>query len=185
MKALTIYIIAISVVCNLFLFSCKNEKDVYNENVVCNAEILSKDSTSFISSNKFSGFFGNGRNQSSEQARSGQYSALTNKKKPFAFTYNINNVLANDSFLIDVWRFSKSVKASLVVSAEKSDIFYMSQNVSSQKDENGWELLTINVVVPQSVNNKLLKIYVWNPDTTEVAYFDDLKIQYLNKPKPY
>lgn len=184
MKNSSFNLILVVAFINFLFVACNSEKAEINyETISCDAENLSKDSSSYISSNKFGSLFGNGRNISSEKAHSGKYSALTNTKRPYAFTYTINNVIAKDSFNIEVWRHASIAKASIVVSAEQADKFYVSQSASAQKDENGWELLTVNVVVPEAINKQNLKVYVWNPDTTEVAYFDDLKIQYLNKPK--
>lgn len=177
------FIIAIAIISFLFV-ACSNEKAEINyESISCDAENLSLDSNSYISSNRLGALFGNGRNISNEKAHSGKYSAITNTQRPYAFTFTINNVLAKDSFYVEVWRHAQNAKASLVVSSEQADKYYVSQSASTQKDENGWELLTINVSVPESINKQNLKIYVWNPDTSNVAYFDDLKIQYLNKPK--
>lgn len=167
------------------IFSCnQNKSSVSYEEILCDAEYVSADSSVFQPSGKFKGIdFSNGKNQTSKVAHSGKYSVLLNKRSRYGMSYSIDNVLANDTFEISVWRNSKNNNGVLVASAEQTDKFYASQKDGANKDENGWELLTLKIVIPEQINRQSLKVYVWNPDTANVAYFDDLKIQYLNKPK--
>ena len=179
-------IIAVSI----SILSCKEKVEEKNDEfkpltiVSCDAENILSDSSKFIAPTRLqSTTFIDATSQTSENAHTGKYSIKLNKVKPFGFTYSIDNVLSSDSFYVSVWRKSDGQKGTLVVSTEDSNILYISQNIGTNKDANGWELLSINAIIPEKATNKKLKIYVWNPDTSNVAYFDDLKIQYLNKPK--
>lgn len=175
---------------SLAILACKNTVEDMNDEfkpltvVSCDAEYCLNDSSKFLSPGRLqSTTFLCLKSQSSEKAHTGKYSIKLNKKKAFGFTYIIENVQASDSFKISVWRNCIEQKSNIVASTDDSKLFYVSQNVGTEKDNNGWELLTLNAVIPEKAANKTLKIYCWNPDTANVAYFDDLKIQYLNKPK--
>lgn len=177
------YLLILSVV----LFSCKNNNEESNEFkpikiVVCDAENVSPDSSLFVPSSRLSSLtFNDARSQSAEQAHTGRYSAKLNKNRPYGFTYKMFNIQANDSLQVTVWRYSPEKIGNLVVSSQDASLYYVSQSVGEEKDNYGWEKLTINAVVPEKAANQTLLVYCWNPDTVNTVYFDDLTISYLNK----
>ena len=147
----------------LIIQSCevKTESKIQDE-ISCDAETLDADSNKFIpSSTKFYDLsFGNCNTQSDEKAHTGKYSIKLTKEKPFGMTYIIKDVQPDEHFQASVWRLSKNDNGHLVVQAEDVEKFYISQMEVSKKDNKGWELLTLDIIVPQNIKNEILKVYV-------------------------
>lgn len=157
----------------------KTQSEICDE-ITCDAETLIEDSSKFMASTKFQDLsFANGNTQSDEKAHTGKYSVKLTKEKPFGMTYIIKNVQPDEHFQVSVWRLSENNNGVLVAQAEDTEKFYISQMEVSKKDNKGWELLTLDIIVPQNVKDEVFKVYVWNPDAVVPAYFDDLKIKYL------
>lgn len=177
----TFYLILFSTI--IAFTSCtkkKGDADVL-EQITCDAEQRTADSSMFISNSKLNaGLFNAGRQMSIEKAKSGKNSIKLTGDAEFGFTYVIDKVETGDMFQVEVWR-GGAISGQLVVSGEKSEEFYAQNNKSIETDENGWEKILIDVVVPVALNGKTLKVYVWNADKTKIVYFDDLKISYLGK----
>lgn len=112
---------------------------------------------------------------STDQARSGLHSIKLEKSNPFAVDYNLKNTKNGEIYQIDIWRKSDTSSGYLVVATDDAKTFYQAQNEAIKFDENGWELLRINVDIKNEMEGKNLKIYLWNP-RRRTAYFDDLSI---------
>jgi hypothetical protein len=170
---------------SVVLFSCSNkeeaeEKSPIIEQIICDAEKITAESSFFIPNKKFiSEQFMFGKFISTEKAKSGKSCIKLAGNAEYGMTYEIKNVKENDLFQVEVWRFSSDQNGVLVASAETSDIYYQQQTKGIEKDSLGWEKLVLDVLVPKSNDGKAMKIYVWNSDKTKSAYFDDLKISYL------
>jgi len=137
------------------------------------ADQFSPDGKLFIGSD--SETFGPVNALSTEQARSGLHSIKLEKSNPFAVDYNLKNTKNGEIYQIDIWRKSDTSSGYLVVAADDAKTFYQAQNEAIKFDENGWELLRINVDIKNEMEGKNLKIYLWNP-RRRTAYFDDLSI---------
>ncbi len=173
--------ILIIILLNLILQSCevKTESEVCDE-ISCSAEALIEDGNKFMASTKFQDLsFADGNTQSGEKAHTGNFSVKLTKEKPFGMTYIIENFQPDEHFQASVWRLSENNNGVLVAQAEDVNKYYINQGEYSIKDNKGWELLMLDIIVPQNVKNEILKVYVWNPDTVVPAYFDDLKIRYF------
>ena len=143
-----------------------------------NADLFSADGKLFLGSD--SEIFGPVNGLSTEQARSGSNSIKLEKSNPFAVDYNLKNTKAGELYQIDIWRKSDTSSGYLVVAADDAKTFYQAQKEVIKFDENGWELLRINVEINKEIEGKNLKIYLWNPRSS-VAYFDDLSINKFSR----
>jgi hypothetical protein len=138
------------------------------------ADLFSTDGKLFIGSD--SEIFGQINALSTDQFRSDPYSIKLEKSNPFAVDYNLKNTNAGELYQIDVWRKSDTSSGYLVVASDDAKTFYQTQNEAIKFDENGWELLRINVNIKNEIAGKNLKIYLWNPRRS-IVYFDDLSIK--------
>ena len=181
-KNLTIFVYFFSILLlNLALQSCEQGKtpDTYDE-ILCDAELLNENGSKFITPTRFQELlFNNNNTQTDEQAYSEKYSVKLTKEKAFGMSYTIKNVQPDEHFQASVWRLSKYGNGLLVAQATKDVTqFYIKQGEVNKKDK-GWELLILDIIVPQNLKNQDLSVYLWNQDTTACAYFDDLKIRYF------
>lgn len=143
-----------------------------------NADQFSTDGKLFLGSD--SEIFGPVNALSTDQARSGTYSIKLDKSNPFAVDYSLKNIKTGELYQIDVWRKSNTSSGYLVVTADDSKTYYQAQNEAIKLNEDGWELLRINVEIKSETEGKNLKIYLWNPGR-ETAYFDDLSIKKFSR----
>ncbi|OFX23241.1 MAG: hypothetical protein A2033_04135 [Bacteroidetes bacterium GWA2_31_9] len=169
----------------LIIFSCKeNSEFKVVEEINCNAEEVNIEKGGFKSDKKFiDSFFTNSKQQTAEFAFSGKYSMKLDKNNQYGFAYTLYNVKANDHYRITVWRMSKSGKGALVISHKDSKLFYEVQKNAKLDNDPKWGQMDLDIIIPSQVDGENLRVYCWNPDTINPVYFDDLKIQYLNKPK--
>ena len=153
------------------------EKDSFKQvglTINFNADEFTSDKKYFVGSNLE--VFGPVNAISTDDARSGKYSIKLEKSNPFAIDYNLENTNTGERYQVDVWRKSNSSNGSIVIAADDTQIYYRSQNEAIKFDDNGWELLRINLYINPEIEGKKLKIYLYNP-RKEVAYFDDLSIK--------
>ena len=165
---------------NVLIFNLKNNKRNYNlekrtiEKIVhCNAEILCNDKKSFlgdIDSIKFQ----SGETQSDKFAHSGKYSSKLDANSPYGMTINFNDLKNGESFLISVWRKASGKSKGFII-ASCSPSFYNNEVKTIETDSNGWEKVSMEFFVPLELANKVMTIYVYNPNS-EPVYFDDLEI---------
>ncbi len=141
-------------------------------------ETYSEDGKYFLGSN--AEVFGPVNALSTEQARSGIHSIKLAKQNPYAIDYELKNTKAGDLYQIEVWRKSKRSNGYLVLAVEKTNEYYQAQNEAIKLGENGWELLRIELEITKELENKKLKVYLWNPQN-RAAYFDDLSIKKFSK----
>lgn len=181
MKKIHLIGISLIVLGGVSLISCGEKKNNFNgEVVVCDAENISLDSALIVPSNKFwSSTFKGGKMVSNEQAKSGKGSVKLFGNDLFGMTYLINNVKSGDNYHAEVWRLGE--KGMIVFSAKDSKVFYQAQRDVTEKDEFGWEKLVLDVTIPENFKEKELLVYVWNPNKDVPTFFDDLKIQYVEK----
>ncbi|OFX44965.1 MAG: hypothetical protein A2046_14890 [Bacteroidetes bacterium GWA2_30_7] len=101
--------------------------------------------------------------------------------KLFGLSTKIQNINTNDILKVSVWRKTNTKKGKLVVTAENVEEFNVSTGTAIEKNSEGWEKLYLEVVIPEKMKGKSIKVYVWNPDKNSEVYFDDLIIEKLSK----
>ncbi|MBN1413590.1 MAG: hypothetical protein JW973_00705 [Bacteroidales bacterium] len=120
---------------------------------------------------------GNGNTQSSDVARSGRYSSKLTKDSPYGMTCILSEVKADEHFKISTWRYNNgNHDAGLVTAANDINKLYILKKESSI-NENGWQKIEIDLIIPVNAHVQDLKIYCWNKDPGLPAYFDDLFIE--------
>jgi len=150
--------------------------------VICNAEMRNNGKDLYLSKDDSTVFFANGITQSSLEAHSGKYSALTiPKTQAFAMGYKINSVDPDWYFNVSVWRKSKNGKGALVVAADNTELLYEATTFAVDSTPDGWVKLQLDVLTSPLFSNQDLIFYVWNNGTDSV-YFDDLVVKRLKRP---
>ncbi|PJB59646.1 MAG: hypothetical protein CO098_02310, partial [Bacteroidetes bacterium CG_4_9_14_3_um_filter_41_19] len=150
--------------------------------VICNAEMRNHGKDLYLSKDDSTVFFANGITQSSLEAHSGKYSALTiPKTQAFAMGYKINSVDPDWYFNVSVWRKSKNGKGALVVAADNTELLYEATTFAVDSTPDGWVKLQLDVLTSPLFSNQDLIFYVWNNGTDSV-YFDDLVVKRLKRP---
>jgi len=121
----------------------------------------------------------NGITQSSEFARSGKYSCKLTKEASYGFTAYLSEVQKNEHYRISVWRYYNNSSAGLVIASNQENLYY---NLVSQPvfNENQWQKLEFDFIVPENLHLKDIKLYCYNNDLNNPAYFDDLIIEKLS-----
>ena len=170
------------------IYSCTEKKEevkvVALEEVVCDAENLSKDSVYFVSNSKLSvSKFSLGKKTSQEKAHSGKNSVRLTGESLFGMSNTIERVEAGEIYKVEIWRSSTSKKGKIVATGVDSQDFYIDSSQPVERGVENWNKLVIDIVIPASLNGKQLKIYAWNPDKSKVVFFDDMKISYFGKKK--
>ena len=150
--------------------------------VICNAEMRNHGKDLYLSKDDSTVFFANGITQSSLEAHSGKYSALTiPKTQAFAMGYKINGVDPDWYFNVSVWRKSKNGKGALVVAADNTELLYEATTFAVDSTPDGWVKLQLDVLTSPLFSNQDLMFYVWNNGTDSV-FFDDLVVKRLKRP---
>jgi len=167
---------------SFILSACQNPETKRYELINCDAENLSADGKNFFDKNHKAVLFSNNKFQSNEHSHHGKFSIKVSKENPYGTSYIIYNVQPGEFFDISVWRFGGNKNGHLVVATKGSKNYYNSQNVSVQKEENGWELLNVKLIVPSHIKGENIIIYLWNSGKNPI-YFDDLSIKYLSEKK--
>lgn len=122
--------------------------------------------------------FNNGQTQSSEKAYSGKYASYVDHKNKYGIGYTINNPEKNVRYIATVRRYATNgSKSAIVINGKPAKNFYKQVSTAKSKDEEGWELLMIDISIPDSLDVKELNIYTYCMSKGGEAYFDDLQIE--------
>jgi hypothetical protein len=143
--------------------------------ISCNAELVVKDK--FLTSID-SLFLGNASTQSDETSYTGAKCAKVTPENPYGMTFITDSSLYGESFQIEVWR-KGNAEAGIIASAPE---FFLNQTSVEEIDSlSGWVKIRMEFFVSKKIENKELKIYVYNP-TEKPVFFDDLKITWYHSP---
>lgn len=158
-------------------FSCGSRKEqtpAENKSleITCSVEKVSADGFMLISEDSAYTII-NAESRTAEKARSGQYSVKL--VGGYGMGITIDSLKPNDYVKVSVWKLGGPEKGTLVVTDTATTVFYNAQKLPNKIDENGWERLEQEILVPENLPGGKLKIYVWN-ETNEPVYFDDLSI---------
>lgn len=161
----------------ILLCSCNSNKDL----IICDCENGDNDIfVGFTKSKKFINTeFKNTNCKTTIKYKSSISSIMLFKNKPYGMTYILKDVIEKEKYKVQVWRHVSNQNGSLVVSADDVNDFYLEQNKSNNIVDGEWQQLSFDFIIPHSVNEKNLKIYVYSYDTIPV-YFDDLSIELVS-----
>ena len=158
----------------IYLFGgfCKQRKS----DIRCNAEkVVSWNRQNFFWESDRR--FGGADLQSTDFAHSHQHSVKLDKDNKYGLSYDIPNADGDEDLWISVWRYNPDQlkqKGKLVCSV--GDYTISSDGVKERQDS-GWEKLSIRAYVPIGSKNKTIKIYCAH-EGEEPTYFDDLYIDF-------
>lgn len=127
-------------------------------------------------------YFGIGGEQSSQRAKSGNFSLFLKETISYGLAYAIPVLEGNEKIKVSVWQYCKNTKgcSGRIVAEVKGGVFWKSGNQKVEKDENGWERIQFEIEPPSTTKSKQLDLYVWNSGKTPI-WFDDLKIEVIKE----
>jgi hypothetical protein len=118
-----------------------------------------------------------GKSRTDSVARTGQYSVLTNKLNPFAFTVGIDNVLPCETIILGVYTKNNLRNAAIVASTPDAKTIYLTETVKDTLNSSDWKYIELKVRRPQYMPVELV-FYVWHIGG-EPVFFDDFTIRRL------
>lgn len=146
----------------------------------CDAEILTEDKQSYRGVPD-SVPFAYGQTRTDSLAYSGKYACVLNGRNPYGMTIKLFNVRPGESIKISAWRKTggKS-QGTLIASADST--FYDNQHKEGELSAGGWQKITKELFIPDSLAGKELVIYLYcegeGPvlfDDLEVIWYDDVQ----------
>lgn len=148
----------------------RNEKT----RVMCNAELLSPDRQFFVCDSSDIRFE-YGISQSSDLAFTGKYAAKLNAACPYGMTLSFDSLQHGESFRISVWRKPApgSKQGDIIVAGVENPFYYNQYEIVDR--QKGWEKLAMEFFVSPEMNNKSVKVYLYNPGN-DAVYFDDFEV---------
>ena len=151
-------------------FSCKE-----NNNTILLFDMEKVEGNYFISQNLER--VSNSLAQSSDYSKSGNYSAKIDSINPYALSYNFNNLKKGNKIIISVWEKTGAARGYLKLVDEEKNILAVKRS-HLKKIESQWVLINLSFTVEE--DSKEVKFFIHNEKTLP-AYYDDLKIELLNK----
>ena len=147
----------------------------YDVSRVCRMEKRTPDGKFFISETDSAIVFKDGHLQSSEYARSGNYSIKLSGE--FGFSDTIRDPVPGDFYLIDAWEYTPdgNTGAILVATDENPKYYYKLAKKYFETDSAGWKHYALEFQVPEKMRGRYMKIYFWNK-TGKPVYIDDYTI---------
>jgi hypothetical protein len=143
----------------------------------CDMETISGSGEFFTGQNN-RGLFGNVETRSQDKSFSGEFSLKLNKERPYGATILIDSVRYDEKIKISVWKKANDPKIGTIISSsENPAIFYHQSVIQTDSASNGWTAITKEFRVPEELDHKSLKIYLYN-ENEESVYFDDLRIEF-------
>ncbi|MGC9341183.1 MAG: hypothetical protein ACP5E3_00630, partial [Bacteroidales bacterium] len=113
---------------------------------------------------------------SNEFSLSGSGSVALNSDQPYGMTYRVENLKHGESIEITAWKKGKDSPGVITVQAEDVRLFHRDGNEPTGKEKNGWYEMRMEIFIPFELENKEVKIFIYNPEN-ELTYFDDLRIR--------
>jgi putative effector of murein hydrolase LrgA (UPF0299 family) len=141
--------------------------------VICDCEALSENPL-YLLSQKDSIRFEGGPLRSADHARSGQYSVKLDKNNPFAFLHRFKEARPGETFNIRIWRYGEEENVFIGTGGSGECLTEFSTNVI-MTDDMGWDLMELEILIPDEKPCDRFGIYLWNNSGSEV-WLDDLEI---------
>jgi len=163
---------------SFFLKGEEKKEVIKNKVFLCGAEKIEKGV--FLGKN---GIFKNGKTQSDEKSRSGNFSSKAKKGKglTFAIAYDLENYIPGEVYKITVWKHEEYKTGSGVVAVKANDykILFESSRSPVEVSEGGWEKLQLSFTIPDE-QIEWIKIETYS-DAMQAVYFDDLRIELVEE----
>jgi len=167
-----IYQSAYDVVYKLSIDQDKLHHLYHYEEIKCDMENLSKDSTCFETNTKYK--FNYNNNRSNSTSFSGKYSQFLDQGHPWGSGITLDNVKSGNYYEITLWKKSSDKNCFIVATIENSNDFYIACNYVNQV-KNEWEQLKLTFEADKKIENKQVHIYIWY-NGKDHAFIDDFQI---------
>lgn len=156
----------------------RSKYSVRIENTIfCGAEELVHDGSKIMFQGK-GALFENAEGQSSDYARTGNFSSKTDSSQQYGMFYMLKDANPGERYKVTVWRYGFKLQGSrLVVSINNpgGEAFYQREDKAIEVDEKEWERLELTFQVPAYYQKQGIRIYPMGGDSP--VYFDDLSIE--------
>ena len=116
--------------------------------------------------------------QSNEERRSGKQSAKLDKKNRFSYTYRFRNLDYGDIIEISGWQKGADVQLVLASRSKTCGQQYYSSSEVHFRDSTGWGKMQLLKTINKSCDSTEWVVFVWCPDSTRTAFFDDFKFSH-------
>lgn len=90
-------------------------------------------------------------------------------------TYAFDQVNSDESFEISAWRFGANGQTGQLVATCANQGFYNNRVEVIERQDDGWEKVSLKFLIPKGWNNEELKFYMHDSSGNEV-FFDNLEI---------
>ena len=167
-KTIKIYLPVI--VCLMYAYSCKENN---KSPLIFDMERV--EGSHFISQNLER--VSNSLAQSLDYSKSGKYSAKIHAKNPYALSYTFKNLKKGNEIIISIWEKTGEARGFLKLVDNEKNILAIKRS-SKKKIESQWVLINLSFIAEKDF--KQIKFFIHNEKTLP-AYYDDLKIELLNK----
>ena len=117
--------------------------------------------------------------QSSDYSKSGNYSAKIDSINPYALSYKFYDLKKGNQIIISVWEKTGGARGYLKLVDKEKNILAVKRS-SPKKIQSQWVLINLSFTVEE--DSKEIKFFIHNEKTLS-AYYDDLKIELLDKSK--
>lgn len=177
---------------DILFYALKGKKSLINHKIICDAENLSANKSSFLStelindsiidSKSASIFFEGVNTRNDKVARSGKYSFKLDKSSPLGIRCKVQ-VKSGNYYQFSVWRNNPNHTGCLVVDNSKDKNPYGSYEFCvSDSVNDGWELLKCDFYATDITPDEL-SISTSLSDSLSAVYFDDLTITSFERPE--
>jgi len=146
--------------------------------LLCDAEKVEEGKFIGVNGQKFN----NGGTQSSEKSYSGRYSSKLDGDHRYGMGYTIKDISRQVRYIASVRRLTNNPnKSGLAMKAKPGKDIYIQSTESKSVDDNGWELLEVELTLPDSIDIDEISAYTFYTSSKGEAYFDDLKIEMIRE----
>ncbi|MFT4535345.1 MAG: hypothetical protein ACI9P5_002711 [Saprospiraceae bacterium] len=154
-----------------------NKKSTTPNIIICDAEHI--EGPNFVTNGVI---FNNSKTRSSDQSYEGRYSSKLDESHKYGFSLKIKTVEPNQKYIATVRRYIElNGRFSLAISPSPAKELYVQTIESISKDKNGWELLRVEITIPNDGSVKELTIFPYRSGDKGVAYFDNLRVEAISQ----
>ena len=166
----------------LFVFSsCVRKEAPFFISFSSDMENLSPEDKKRIATSDSNYSLSGGLQQNSIRFRSGNKSVLSTPENAFTLAIDIPNVYRDSYVEVTAWKQGENAHLVCVLMGTKD---YFSVENSVEKDDNGWEKLSLQFYIPPLNDYNQLKFYLWNSGK-DTVFYDDISLQIIkNKSFP-
>jgi len=106
--------------------------------------------------------FNNGATQSSEKSYSGRYSSKLDGDHRYGMGYTTKDISKKVRYIASVRRLTNNPnKSGLAMKAKPGKDIYIQSTTSKSIDDNGWELLEVELTLPDSIEIQEISAYTF------------------------